>query len=332
MTPPSIGPVVQSFFLDGLVTMKGLRPSSIRSYRDGLRLFLLFIAADAHRRLTQLTLDDLTFERVLGFLRHLEEARHNHPRTRNQRLALLHTFFEYLAVREPEMLAVAVRVAAIPVKRTSPPETRFLERDEITTLFAGLPSSGRNAARDRLMLLFLYNTGARVQEIVDLRVRDLDLTLPARARLHGKGDKWRTCPLWDETLRQIQALLGPNPCPPDRALFTSTGGRSLTRFGAYKIVRRHTQQLEGRLGRVGPHVFRHTTAMYLLEAGVEVNVIRGWLGHVSLDTTNRYAEINIRTKEAALSACEPPATASVPLPLKPVWRNDEALLAWLDNL
>lgn len=230
------------------------------------------------------------------------------------------------------MLAVAERVAAIPVKRTAQPETRFLEREEITTLFGRLPSSARNAARDRALLLFLYNTGARVQELVDLRVRDLDLSSPARARLHGKGDKWRTCPLWDETLRQIQALLGPDPRPPDRAVFTSSGGRSLTRFGAYKIVRRHTQHLEARLGPVGPHVLRHTTAMHLLEAGVEVNVIRGWLGHVSLVTTNRYAEINIRTKEAALAACEPPATASAPLPRKPVWRNDEALLAWLKSL
>lgn len=195
MTPQPIGPVVQSFFVDGLVTMKGLRPSSVRSYRDGIKLFLRFVADAAHRRITQLTIADLTFDRVLEFLRHLEENRHNHARTRNQRLALLHTFFEYLALRAPEMLAVAERVAAIPPKRVAPPETRFLERDEITTLFAQLPSSGCNAARDRALILFLYNTGARVQEAVDLRVRDLDLAPTARARLHGKGDKWRTCPL-----------------------------------------------------------------------------------------------------------------------------------------
>lgn len=330
MTPQPVGPVVQSFFLDDLATMKGLRPSSVRSYRDGIKLFLRFIATDARRRITQLTLDDLTFERVLGFLRHLDEVRHNHPRTRNQRLALLHTFFDYLAIRAPEMLAVAERVAAIPPKRVPPPETRFLERDEITALFRKMPSSGRNATRDRALILFLYNTGARVQEAVDLRVRDLDLARTARARLHGKGDKWRTCPLWAETARQLVALVGSHPseCP----VFASNRGRPLTRFGAYKIVRRHTRDFETRLGRIGPHVFRHTTAVHLLEAGVEVNVIRGWLGHVSLDTTNRYAEINIRAKEAALQVCEPPATASVALPVKPVWRSDEALLAWLDRL
>ena len=332
MTPQPIGPVVQSFFLDGLVTMKGLRPSSVHSYRDGIKLFLRFLAHDVRRRITQLTLDDLTFERVLGFLRHLEDVRHNHPRTRNQRLALLHTFFNYVALRAPEMLAVAERVAAIPPKRVPPPETRFLEREEITTLFSHMPASGHNAARDRALLLFLYNTGARVQEAVDLRVRDLDLAPTGRARLHGKGDKWRTCPLWAETVRQLEALLGPRPHLPDRAVFAANRGRALTRFGAYKVVRRHTRPFEARLGRIGPHVFRHTTAVHLLEAGVEVNVIRGWLGHVGLDTTNRYAEINIRAKEAALQACEPPATASAALPAKPVWRNDETLLAWLDRL
>jgi integrase/recombinase XerD len=332
MTPQPLGPVVQSFFLDGLVTMKGLRPSSIHSYRDGIKLFLRFVAADAHRKITRLTFDDLTFERVLGFLRYLDEVRHNQTRTRNQRLALLHTFFEYVAVRSPEMLAVAEHVAAIPTKRTPPPETRFLERDEVAALFASMPSQGRHAARNRALILFLYNTGARVQEAVDLRIRDIDLASTARARLHGKGDKWRTCPLWPDTLSQIQALLGPGPHPPDQSVFASSRGRPLTRFGVYKIVRRHTHHLEGRLGRIGPHVFRHTTAMHLLESGVEVNVIRGWLGHVSLDTTNRYAEISIRAKAEALQACEVPTTASAVLPRKPVWRNDEALLAWLSSL
>lgn len=331
MTPQPLGPVVQSFFLDGLITMKGLRPSSVRSYRDVMRLFLRFAAEDAHRKITRLTVADLTFDRVLHFLRYLDEVRHNHTRTRNQRLALLHTFFEYLAARDPEMLAVAQRVAAIPTKRTPPPETRFLERDEIASLLATMPSRGRTAARDRALILFLYNTGARVQEAVDLRVRDLELESGPRVRLHGKGDKWRTCPLWAETVRQLRALLDSGSAP-DRPVFTSIGDRPLTRFGVYKIVRRHTRHLEGRRGRIGPHVFRHTTAVHLLEAGVEVNVIRGWLGHASLDTTNRYAEINIRAKEEALRACEPPSEAASAFPRSSVWRDDEALLAWLSSL
>ena len=312
--------------------MKGLRPSSVRSYRDAMKLFLCFLAADAHRKITRLTLDELTFERVLGFLRYLDEVRHNHTRTRNQRLALLHTFFEYLAVRDPEMIAVAERVRAIPTKRTPPPETRFLERDEVAALFAAMPQRGRHAARDRALLLFLYNTGARVQEAVDLCERDCDLGPSPRVRLHGKGDKWRACPLWAETARQLAALRDAAAGRPERPVFTSNGERPLTRFGVYKIVRRHTRELEARHGRIGPHVFRHTTAVHLLEAGVEVNVIRGWLGHVSLDTTNRYAEINMRAKEDALRACEPPLEASAGFPRGPIWRDDETLLAWLSSL
>jgi len=333
MSEQRLGPLIQSFFLDGLVTMKGLRPSSVRSYRDALKLFLRFVADDARRKITCLTLADLTFGRVLNFLRHLDVVRHNRARTRNQRLAVLHTFFEYAALRMPEMLPVAEQVAAIPAKRTPPPETKFLQRDEVTALFDTMPTRGRHAIRDRSLLLFLYNTGARVQEAVDLRVQDLDLGAVVRARLHGKGDKWRTCPLWADTARHLRLLLASSPLRgPQDPVFTSRRGQPLTRFGIYKIARRHTRRLETRLGRIGPHVFRHTTAMHLLEAGVEVNVIRGWLGHVSLDTTNRYAEINIRAKEAALRVCEPPSGISEAFPRAPVWRNDEALMTWLGSL
>jgi site-specific recombinase XerD len=336
MTPPTLGPLVQSFFTDGLGTMKGLRPASVRSYRDVLRLFLRFVAQDAGRKITQLALTDLSFERVLHFLRYLEEERRNQIRTRNHRLACLHTFFDYLVGRAPEMLDVAQRVAAIPMKRVPPPDTRFLEREEIDTLFAALPAQGAHALRDRALLLFLYNTGARVQEVADLRIGDLELTPPARARLHGKGDKWRTCPLWEDTAQQLRHLLDVRPSrAPHAPVFTSRQGRPLTRFGIYKLVRRHTHQLDTaarQRRRISPHVFRHTTAVHLLEAGVEVNVIRGWLGHVGLDTTNRYAEINIRAKEAALRVCEPPSVASVAFPRRPVWRTDESLLAWLNSL
>jgi integrase/recombinase XerD len=332
---PAVGPHLQAFFLDGLMTMKGLRPASVRSYRDALRLFLRFVAQDAGRKITKLTLDDLSFERALRFLHHLEATRHNGVRTRNQRLACLHTSFEYLGGRVPELLAVAERVAAIPMKRAAPAETRFLERDDIHALFAALPSEGHRAGRDRTLLLFLYNTGARVQEAVDLRWRDLDFEAPARVRLHGKGDKWRTCPLWNETAEQLHRLRAHRAVPPspDHPVFTSCHGTALTRFGVYKLVRRHTQQLRpsGEQRRVSPHVFRHTTAVHLLEAGVEVNVIRGWLGHVSLDTTNRYAEINIHAKETALRLCEPPV-ASEAFPRAPVWGTDDALLAWLNSL
>lgn len=339
MTAPALGALLHTFFVDHLIALKGLRPASVRSYRDALRLWLHFLAADQGCRLTRLTLEDLTFDRVLRFLQHLEADRGNHGRTRNQRLAALHTFFEYLAGRAPELLGVCQRVAAIPTKRVPPPETHFLERDEVATLFTRLPSGGRHALRDRALLLFLYNTGARVQEVADLRVEHLELGPHPRVRLHGKGDKWRTCPLWAETARLLQLVLAQAPAPPGppAPVFAGPGGRPLTRFGLYKLVRRQARVLEGgesppRRRRLTPHVFRHTTAVHLLEAGVEPNVIRGWLGHADLTTTYRYAEINTRAKEAALRACEPPPEASAGGPRTPAWRSDAALLAWLASL
>jgi integrase/recombinase XerD len=335
VTSTRLGPLIHSFFLDHLITVKGLRPASVRSYRDTIRLLLCFVAQDKGTKITKLGPEDLTFERVLGFLRYLEEDRNNHVRTRNQRLAALHTLFDYMAGREPEMLGVCQQVAAIPMKRAAPAETHFLERDEIESLLRHLPHTGRLALRDRALLLFLYNTGARVQEVADLRVGHLDLSDLAVVRLHGKGDKWRTCPLWRQTAQLVAELLESSEQPPnaDTPVFCSTTGQPLTRFGIYKIVRRHAGHLDDfrTSRRVSPHIFRHTAAMHLLEAGVEVNVIRGWLGHADLATTNRYAEINTRTKLEALRHTEPPGYSAGTRP-HPVWRTDESLLNWLASL
>ncbi len=335
MTGQPLGPILHSFFLDHLIAVKGLRPASVRSYRDTIRLLLLFLAAHKRCKITRLTLDDLTLERIIAFLRHLEEDRGNHISTRNQRLAAIHSLFDYIASRSPEMLAVSQQVAAIPMKRAAPAETRFLERDEVHALLRRMPSNGRLALRDQALILFLYNTGARVQEAADLRVEHLDLGEHPTVRLHGKGDKWRTCPLWHQTALTLQQLLeneNPSQPPPTAAVFTARG-QPLTRYGIYKIVRRHAADLDdARTGRrIGPHTFRHTAAVHLLEAGVEVNVIRGWLGHVSLDTTNRYAEINTNTKLAALRATEL-LDVSTGSRTTPIWRTDDTLLNWLSSL
>lgn len=337
MTTPTVGALLCSFLGDHLRVAKGLRPASISSYRDGLRLFLIFVAKDVRRRLTQLQATDLTEARLLRFLRHLEMERGNHVRTRNHRLAILRTFFEYIGARVPELLPEAERVARIPTKRVAPPATHYLEREEVETLFASIPATRWTDFRDSTLLLFLYNTGARAQEVADLRVAHLDLGEQPLVRLHGKGDKWRTCPLWRRTADQLKRLVDGRrpPLRLDDPVFASQRGPALTRFGIYKLVRHRAGVLDRDHGedtarRVTPHVLRHTTAVHLLEAGVEVNVIRGWLGHVSLETTNRYAEINMRTKEAALRACDAPITGA--LPRKAPWRNDADLLAWLDSL
>jgi len=179
---------------------------------------------------------------------------------------------------------------------------------------------------------------ARVQEVADLRVTDLQFGGKPYVRLHGKGDKWRACPLWPQTSDLLKQLLDSAPTRSSmQPIFTSHRGRSLTRFGIYKIVRRHTAQLHAsEVGpsqrHISPHLFRHTAAVHLLESGVDPNVIRGWLGHVSLETTNRYAEITMRAKEAALKLCEPHPAVSPAHPRTPPWQDDQKLLAWLSSL
>ncbi len=331
-----LGATLYRYIEQHLKLERGMRPSTIRSYRDSLRLFLTFTAAQTRKRITRLTLDDLTAERVRAFLTHLEHDRGNRIATRNQRLAALRTFFAYVASENPEAMHQAQRIAHIPTKRTPPPGTRYLERDQIDALFAGLPTTGPFALRDHALLLFLYNTGARAQEAADLRAQDLHLDDPARALLHGKGGKHRSTPLWPRTADLLRELLDAPQAQrdPSQPVFTSRRGAPLTRFGIHKLVRRHTSNLPPSLGSdrgsVSPHVLRHTTAVHLLEAGVDLNVIRAWLGHASIDTTNRYAEINTRTKEAALEACLPPTTSET-IPRKPTWRDDDDLLAWLHS-
>jgi integrase/recombinase XerD len=337
MNAPTIGSLIYSFFLDYLPQQKGLRASSIRSYRDTLRLFLISVAESTKQRVSELRLEHLSFQRVSGFLHDLEQVRHNSVATRNQRLAALHTFFEYVGRQVPEMLHVCEQVAAIPTKRMPLPETRFMTRDEIQLLFDRLPENGRLALRDRALLLFLYNTGARVQEAADLRREHLTFEPSPSVRLHGKGDKWRTCPLWEQTARVLGRLLEEQDAhDPQAPVFSSARGTPLTRFGIYKRVRKHASQIEQestvpRACHITPHVFRHSTAVSLLESGAELNVIAGWLGHVSPITTNRYAEITLRMKEDALKLCEPPVEIAGQS-RKPAWHGDADLLSWLASL
>lgn len=332
MSNLTVGALVHDFFLDYLGPQKGLRQSSIRSYRDTIRLFLPFVASDARHSISRLRLEDLNLERVLAFLRHMEQDRHNSIATRNQRLAALRAFFEYLARRSPEALCICQQVAAIPIKRTSLPDTRFIAREQIDTLFDRLPSIGRFALRDRVLLRFLYNTGARVQEVADLRVGHLMLERPFYVRLHGKGDKWRPLPLWDDTAEQLTALLGRRASDPEAPVFVSGSGRPLTRFGIYKRVRHLTADVEttgsaGDSRRVCPHVWRHTAAVHLLESGTDLNLIRGWLGHVDVSTTHRYAEITMRMKTEAMALCSPAGSCKAT-----PWSDDASLLGWLTSL
>lgn len=333
----SIGEVLQSFLIDYLPVQRGFRASSVKSYRDALRLYLLFASTKERCRITKLEPRHFNMDNVTEFLAWLEQNRRNSIRTRNQRLAVLHCFCEYLASRMPEFVSEAQRIATIQIKRCHPPETFFLEKEDVNQMLkcASFRKNGKLAFRDRVILLFMYNTGARVQEVTELRVEQLDLD-GLRVQLYGKGGKWRACPLWKETAAALQKLLGEQPRTKSDPVFLSNTGKQLTRFGIYKLVRKHTERIgkkrsDGSSKPVSPHTIRHSTAIHLLESGVELNVIRGWLGHVSLDTTNRYAEISIRMKEEALNACLPP-TSNETCHVDARWRDDAALLKWLDSL
>ena len=277
-----LGQIIYTFFDDYLKQQKGLSSASIKSYRDTIKLFLNFVSTNTRHKITNLTAEDLTSQQVLDFLKFIEDTRGNHISTRNQRLASLHTFFEYLSIRFPETLAETQRITGIQSKRTPPAETYFLERDEIKTIFSALPKSGSCALRDRVILMFLYNTGARVQEVADLKLTNLELGEHPRVSLHGKGDKWRLSPLWNSTVLLLKQLINGygQDFKPDNPVFQSITGKALTRYGIYKIVIKHTECLkkkktDGSPLSISPHIFRHTTAVHLLESGVEVNVIRG---------------------------------------------------------
>ena len=337
MRTPTLGALLQAYFKDHLKAQKGLRPATIRSYRDAVLLFLFFVARDRGCKLTRVKVPDLTAERVGWLLNALESVRGNHIRSRNQRLVGLRSFFDYIAGRVPETWKEAERVTGIPAKRVAPPRTHYLELDEIEAMFAGMKGQGRLALRDRVLLLFLYNTGACVQEVADLRIANLDLARH-RVHLHGKGDKWRVCPLWETTVSLLLKLLKSTPAvDKDQPVFVSQRGHLLTRFGIYKIVRRHTRHLARRgpdatKRAIHPHVIRHSTAVHLLESGVEPSDIRDWLGHISVETTNRYAEITIAMKEKALEACQPPLHSDGGGRKRAIWRDDPSLLKWLKSL
>ena len=331
-----LGPLLHSFFVDHLITVKGLRPASVRSYRDTLRLFLQFAAADKRCRMTRLALGDLTFERVVGFLKHLEVDRGNHIRTRNQRLAAVHCLFEYIAGRAPEMLVACQRVAAVPMKRVAPAETRFLERDEVSDLLRHLPRDGRLALRDRALLLFLYNTGARVQELIDLSVGDVRLDSPAQLRLLGKGRKMRAVPLMNNTVQLLRDHLQENHCDRpeqfDKPLFPNARNQRLSRSGIRYILQKYLAKAQGKLPSlnraVSPHTLRHAKGMHMLQSGISLDMIRDFLGHVDVKTTQIYARANLEMKRQALEKMTDPS----PVPTIPSWQQNKDLLNWLRSL
>jgi len=330
----SVGFWVRRFLSEYLIHERGASRNTQQSYRDTFRLFLPFVAAQRKTDVDKLVIDDLSPNIVLEFLAHLEQARSCAFATRNQRLATLHAFARYTGNRSPEHAEWCAEIRNVPFKRAWRTPVTYLEKDEIGALLQAPERTGKLGQRDYALLLFLYNSGARASEVVQVAIEDLtwDSTGTGSVKIHGKGRKVRFCPLWKKTMSELHCLLRGGD--PGRRLFLNRYGDAMTRFGVHELVARYAKVAAEKVPslkakRISPHVVRHTTATHLLRAGVDINTIRAWLGHVSLDTTNIYAETDLALKAKALAACDPGGGRRRS---KKKWRDNPNLMEFLRNL
>lgn len=312
----NLGRALVRFFQDYLPNQRGMSTHTIRSYRDAIVLFLRFASQDAGRGVERLEIDDLRPERVTQFLANLESQRGNGIATRNARLAALHTLARFLATEHPQHMATLQALLAVPFKRgakNAPIE--YLEHDEVRELLNVIDRSNDRGRRDYALFALMFNTGARVQEILDLRARDVRLDAPAQVRLTGKGNRIRVCPIWATTASLLRPLCTAREgAADDPPLFINQRGQPLTRFGVRYLLQRHLADAASKsptlAGKsIHPHSIRHTTAIHLLKAGVDFASISQWLGHASLNTTMVYARADLDLKRQALLQVFPDALA-----------------------
>lgn len=310
--PNALGHCVVRFFQEYLPGLRGMSVHTIHSYRDALILFFRFSATRTSKSVADLDLPDFTASHVTAFLSSLEKDRHNSIATRNARLAALHTFARFLTTEQPAYLAELQRVLGVPFKRgarNAPIE--YLEQFEVEALLKGIDRTTIPGQRDHVLFALMLNTGARVQEILDLRVSDVRLNPPYQVRLNGKGGKVRVCPIWAHTAARLRELItsGGSVVDADAPLFTNRHGEKLTRFGVRYLLKKHidasTAKTSLRSKRIHPHSLRHTTAIHLLKAGVDFATISQWLGHATLSTTMNYARADLDLKRQALAQVFP---------------------------
>jgi site-specific recombinase XerD len=328
---PTFDTLVQDFFCRRLMQQQGVSPRTVEAYRDTFRLLLAYLPRRLGKPVTALALADLDAPAVLAFLDHLEDERGNGPRTRNARLAAVRSFVQYAASRDPTAWPLVRRVLAIPAKRFSRPLLGYLTRQEIQAVLNAPDATTWSGHRDRALFAVMYNTGGRVSEVAGLRRDDLTDGQPRSLRIRGKGRKERLVPLWKQTsalLTQWLKRLGPEP---DGPLFPNARGHPLSRSGiedrlavAVRIATASCPSLRGKA--LSPHTIRHTTAMHLLQSGVDLTVIALWLGHESPETTHQYVEADLRMKEEVLGKATgvPTGTAR--------YQPKGKVLAFLDGL
>jgi integrase/recombinase XerD len=328
----SLAPLLEAFFTDRLMTQRQSSPNTIAAYRDTFRLLLGHVCDQTGKTPSALEINDLDADYITRFLAHLESVRGNSIRTRNARLAAIHSLFGYAALRHPEHAAVIQRVLAIPTARTQRNIVTYLDIAEAEAFLAACDQDTRTGRRDHAMFTLAMQTGLRVSEVIGLNIADIHTGVGAHVHCLGKGRKERRTPLLPATVTIVRAWADEHGGTTDAPLFTTITGRRLSRDAIERRVR-HTAataaiSCPSLLGKqVTAHTLRHTAAMRLLHAGVDTTVIALWLGHEQIATTNIYIHADMTLKESAIARVAPTATRS-----QGRYQAPDAVLAFLDAL
>lgn len=330
---PLIATFIKRFFSHYLPIQKGLAANTLLAYRDVIKLLLCYATDTSKKNVEELCVDDIGESVVLDFLEYVENTRNCCARTRNARLAAVRALFGFIAREEPSLVLHSQTIRTIPLKRTQHKTIDYLEEGEMQALLNAVALNSRTGVRDKVLLLLLYNTGARVSEIIELKVADLRLDGIPQAKLLGKGQKYRSCPLWPETVEALHDYLKHRRVkdPTFNRLFLNANGSPLTRFGVRHIIGKYATFANEKCPsiaakNVSPHTIRHTTSMHLLRAGNDINMVSHWLGHADINTTHIYVEIDMEMKRCMLQKAGAPAVKK-PLP----WQKPN-IIQWLNAL
>ena len=327
-----LAPTLQAFFTDRLITQRDVSPSTVTAYRDTFRLLLAFVEQQTGKQPFQLDLADLDAPLIGAFLTHLEHDRHNTPRTRNARLAAIHSFYRYAGLRHPEHLATIARIMAIPTKRHERTDLTYLTKPEIEALLQAPDLTTWLGRRDHTLLLTMITTGVRVSELIAITINDVTLANGAQhLRVHGKGRKNRTTPLKAETTTALRAWLHERAGAPEDPLFPTQQGHPLHRQTIALLVTKHARAAAGRCPslatkRISPHTLRHTNAMLLQAERIDIATIALWLGHESIKTTYIYQHADNQLKQEAIDR-----TATIGTP-PGRYQPPDSLIAFLEGL
>jgi len=309
----TIQSLIVSFFHNYLRDQAGCSPNTIQSYCDCIRLLIQFCCDQQKVTADELDMEMIDDKTVLAFLDNLEKDRGNLPRTRNQRLAAIKSFYRYLALQEPTLMDACKRICSICAKKTEHKIIEPLTEKEVQAILEAIPSDTIWHQRDYALILLMYNTGARVQELADLDITDVKTDSCAQVKLKGKGNKERIIPLWNETAEAVKRWIKAREqaATSTEYLFINARGQKLSRFGIAHILTKYknlaSESCHSLLDKiVTPHTFRHTTALHLIQSDVDIVTVRDWMGHADIRTTSLYVEINIEMRRKALEQCPPP--------------------------